>query len=171
MNEPTNISCISSADRVQCIHMFLTMFLDTDSIHPHAPFFSKFPFLLAENSTNFLSMLICFAKVFWKWCMMLSVISYSQLCSLLFTFFFIWFFFFPHRAEDVFPLFMWETSVMAEFLSFFFSFSFFFFFFFLEEELHSIRNISALLKTGEDAVEALNRNTKVVALNLKSYCL
>lgn len=36
---------------------------------------------------------------------------------------------------------------------------------FLEEELHSIRNISALLKTGEDAVEALNRNTKVVALN------
>lgn len=35
----------------------------------------------------------------------------------------------------------------------------------LEEELHSIRNISTLLKTGEDAVEALNRNTKVVALN------
>lgn len=43
----------------------------------------------------------------------------------------------------------------------------FFFFVFLEEELHSIRNISALMKTGEDAVEALNRNTKVVALNLK----
>lgn len=37
---------------------------------------------------------------------------------------------------------------------------------FLDEELHSIRNISTLLKTGgEDAVEALNRNTKVVALN------
>lgn len=35
----------------------------------------------------------------------------------------------------------------------------------LEEELHSTRNISALLTTGEDAVEALNRNTKVVALN------
>lgn len=37
----------------------------------------------------------------------------------------------------------------------------------LEEEVHSIRNISTLLKTGEDAVEALNRNTKDVALNSK----
>lgn len=43
--------------------------------------------------------------------------------------------------------------------------SFFFFFnysfLFLDEDLHSIRNISALLRTGEDAVEALKRNTKV----------
>lgn len=47
-----------------------------------------------------------------------------------------------------------------------FSFCFVFFFSFLvfEEELHGTRNISTLL-TGEDAVEALNRNTKVVALN------
>ena len=123
MNEPTNISCISAADCVQCTHMFHTMFLDADSIHPPTPpllFFSKFPFLLAKNYTNFLSTLTCFAKVFWKWCMMLSVISYSQPCSLLFTFFFHWFF--PHRAEDVFPLVMLETSVMAEFLFFFFFF-------------------------------------------------
>ncbi|XP_040024695.1 cyclin-dependent kinase inhibitor 1B-like [Gasterosteus aculeatus] len=36
----------------------------------------------------------------------------------------------------------------------------------LEKELRSIRNISTLLKTGEDAVEALKRNTRqVVALN------
>lgn len=34
------------------------------------------------------------------------------------------------------------------------------FVFFLEEDLHSIRNISTFLKIGEDAVEALNRNTK-----------
>lgn len=50
-----------------------------------------------------------------------------------------------------FPFLHGETSVLADFFS--------------EEELHSIRNISTLLKTGEDAVEALNRNTKVVALN------
>lgn len=37
---------------------------------------------------------------------------------------------------------------------------FFVFCFFLEEDLHSIRNISTFLKIGEDAVEALNRNTK-----------
>lgn len=58
------------------------------------------------------------------------------------------------RAEDVFPLLRGKPQCWPIFI-----------FFFLEEELHSIRNISALLKTGEDAVEALNRNTKVVALN------
>lgn len=47
----------------------------------------------------------------------------------------------------------------------------FVFFFFLDKDLRSISNISALLKTGEDAVEALNRNTKAFWHSVKCYCL
>lgn len=42
---------------------------------------------------------------------------------------------------------------------------------FLEEDLHSIRNISTFLKIGKDAVEALNRNTKFFWHLIKSYFL
>lgn len=44
-------------------------------------------------------------------------------------------------------------------------------FVFLEEDLHSIRNISTFLKIGKDAVEALNRNTKFFWHLIKSYFL
>lgn len=64
---------------------------------------------------------------------------------------------FSHSAENTFPFLCGKTQCWPIYC----------FCFFWEEELHSIKNISSLLKTGEDAVEALTRNTKVVALNLK----